>query len=77
MVLVEVDCWPGNAFKSQVSSIIESAGFQIQQFDHVFLVDKEAYEAEPILRWTFDAEGRNTNAVATQLEGADAIRVLL
>ena len=75
--MVEVDCWPGNAFKSQVRGIIERAGFQIQKIDHVFLVDKDAYDAEPIMRWTFDADGRNTNAVATQLEGADAIRVLL
>jgi hypothetical protein len=77
MALVEVDCWPKNAFKTQVSGIIEAAGFHVQKIDHVFLLDKDVYEAEPIVRWTFDSEGRNTNAVASQLDGADAIRILL
>jgi hypothetical protein len=77
MVFVEVDCWPQNAFKHQVSTIIEAAGFQIDTIDHVFLLDTDAYEAEPIVRWTFDAKDRNTNEVAAKLEGADAIRILL
>jgi hypothetical protein len=77
MALVEVDCWPNNTFKTQVSGIIEAAGFHVQKIDHVFLLDKDVYEADPIVRWTFDAEGRNTNEVASQLAGADAIRILI
>lgn len=76
MVMVEVDCWPDNAFKHKVRDVIEGSGLHVQNVEHVFVIDREDYEAEPILRWTFEAGDCNLSQVLGKLAEADTVRIL-
>lgn len=76
MTVVEVDCWPRNAFAKRVQPIIENAGFCIKKFESVFLIDRTIYGSEPIARWTFEANSPKLIEVLKQLANADAVRVL-
>ena len=76
MVMVEVDCWPGNAFANQVREVIEGSGLHVQNVEHVFVIDREDYEVEPILRWTFEAGDCNLSQVLSKLAEANTVRIL-
>lgn len=76
MVVVEVDCWPGNAFKYQVRQVIENSGLHVQNVEYVFVLDHEDYEVEPILRWTFEANDSNLSQVLGELAAANTVRIL-
>jgi hypothetical protein len=76
MVMVEVDCWPGNVFANQVRDVIERSGLRVQNVEHVFVIDQHDYGAEPILRWTFDAGDSNLSQVLGKLADANTVRIL-
>ena len=76
MTLVQVECWPRNEFADQVEAVIRSAGFRVKTFEHVFLIDQKEYDAEPISRWTFEADSPRLSGVLGQLAEADAVLVL-
>lgn len=76
MTVVEVECWPRNAFAERVQTIIENAGFCVKKFESVFLIDRTIYGSEPIARWTFEADSPKLSAVLGQLAEADAVRVM-
>jgi hypothetical protein len=76
MVMVEVDCWPSNEFKHQVRQVIESSGLHVHNVEHLFVLDHEDYEVEPILRLTFEADDSNLSQMLGKLAAADSVRVL-
>jgi hypothetical protein len=76
MTIVQVECWPLNEFAGKVEAVIESAGFRVKSFEHVFLIDREVYGSEPISRWTFEVDSPRLSGVLGELSWADAVLIL-